>query len=68
MSDTHLSTQKFADFPLHKEVHQALNEAGFEFCTPIQALSLPILLEKKDIAGQAQTGTGKTLGLFSCHL
>ncbi|MCL1148151.1 ATP-dependent RNA helicase RhlB [Shewanella sp. 10N.261.52.F9] len=64
MSDTHLSTQKFADFPLHKEVHQALNEAGFEFCTPIQALSLPILLEKKDIAGQAQTGTGKTLAFL----
>ncbi|MCK8047145.1 ATP-dependent RNA helicase RhlB [Shewanella sp. 1CM18E] len=64
MSETHLSTQKFADFPLNKEVHQALNEAGFEFCTPIQALSLPILLEKKDIAGQAQTGTGKTLAFL----
>ncbi|MCG9731680.1 ATP-dependent RNA helicase RhlB [Shewanella sp. Isolate13] len=64
MSETHLSTKKFADFPLHKEVHQALNEAGFEFCTPIQALSLPILLEKKDIAGQAQTGTGKTLAFL----
>ena len=64
MSETHLSTQKFADFPLHTEVQQALNEAGFEFCTPIQALSLPILLEKKDIAGQAQTGTGKTLAFL----
>ena len=64
MSETHLSTKKFADFPLHKEVQQALNEVGFEFCTPIQALSLPILLAKKDIAGQAQTGTGKTLAFL----
>ncbi|MEZ9196942.1 ATP-dependent RNA helicase RhlB [Shewanella sp. 10N.286.54.B9] len=64
MSETHLSTKKFADFSLHKEVQQALNEVGFEFCTPIQALSLPILLAKKDIAGQAQTGTGKTLAFL----
>ncbi|WP_394201627.1 ATP-dependent RNA helicase RhlB [Shewanella waksmanii] len=64
MSETHLSNQKFADFSLHPEIKTALNESGFEFCTPIQALSLPILLEKKDIAGQAQTGTGKTLAFL----
>lgn len=64
MSETHLSNQKFADFSLHKEIKTALNESGFEFCTPIQALSLPILLQKKDIAGQAQTGTGKTLAFL----
>lgn len=64
MSDTHLSTQKFADLPLQPEVNQALSKAGFEYCTPIQALSLPILLQKKDIAGQAQTGTGKTLAFL----
>ncbi len=34
---------------------------GFEYCTPIQALALPVLLTGQDIAGQAQTGTGKTL-------
>ncbi len=61
MSETHLSKQKFADLPLHSEVKAALTENGFEYCTPIQALSLPILLRNKDIAGQAQTGTGKTL-------
>ncbi|WP_299491955.1 ATP-dependent RNA helicase RhlB [uncultured Shewanella sp.] len=64
MSETHLSTQKFADLTLQIEVKQALNKAGFEYCTPIQALSLPILLQKKDIAGQAQTGTGKTLAFL----
>ena len=65
MSETHLSTQKFADLPLRPEVIQALNENGFEYCTPIQALSLPVLLQTKDIAGQAQTGTGKTLAFLT---
>ncbi|WP_144211392.1 ATP-dependent RNA helicase RhlB [Shewanella donghaensis] len=64
MSETHLSTQRFADFPLKPEVVKALDENGFEFCTPIQALSLPILLQQKDIAGQAQTGTGKTMAFL----
>ncbi|MCL1075241.1 ATP-dependent RNA helicase RhlB [Shewanella dokdonensis] len=64
MSETHLSQQKFADLPLHPEVIQALTENGFEYCTPIQALSLPVLLKGKDIAGQAQTGTGKTLAFL----
>ena len=61
MSDTHLSNQKFADLALEPKVKSALSENGFEFCTPIQALSLPVLLQTKDIAGQAQTGTGKTM-------
>ena len=64
MSETHLSKQKFAEFPLQKPVLKALSENGFEYCTPIQALSLPILLQQKDIAGQAQTGTGKTLAFL----
>ncbi|MCF1427354.1 MAG: ATP-dependent RNA helicase RhlB [Shewanella sp.] len=64
MSETHLSKQKFAEFPLQKQVLKALSENGFEYCTPIQALSLPILLQQKDIAGQAQTGTGKTLAFL----
>lgn len=64
MSETHLSQQKFAELPLHPEVIQALAENGFEYCTPIQALSLPVLLQGKDIAGQAQTGTGKTLAFL----
>lgn len=64
MSETHLTEQKFADFSLHEEIKKALAESGFEYCTPIQALSLPILLQQKDIAGQAQTGTGKTLAFL----
>ena len=44
-------------------------EAGFELCTPIQAETLPIALSGRDVAGQAQTGTGKTaaflVALFS---
>ncbi|RLV59021.1 ATP-dependent RNA helicase RhlB [Parashewanella curva] len=64
MSETHLSNQRFADLPLQPNVLSALNETGFEYCTPIQALSLPVLLESKDIAGQAQTGTGKTMAFL----
>ena len=37
-----------------------VNAAGFQACTPIQAQTLPVALQGKDIAGQAQTGTGKT--------
>jgi ATP-dependent RNA helicase RhlB len=35
-------------------------DAGFTFCTPIQAQTLPLALQGRDMAGQAQTGTGKT--------
>ena len=37
-----------------------MKDAGFTFCTPIQARTLPVLLTGRDVAGQAQTGTGKT--------
>ncbi len=37
-----------------------IRDAGFEYCTPIQASTLPIALKEHDVAGQAQTGTGKT--------
>ena len=57
---THLSDTKFKDLPLLPEIQSAIDETGFEFCTPIQAKTLPISLEGRDIAGQAQTGTGKT--------
>jgi ATP-dependent RNA helicase RhlB len=61
MSKTHLTDQKFADLALQPEILSALEEHGYQNCTAIQAQSLPILLQGKDIAGQAQTGTGKTL-------
>lgn len=60
MTDTHLSDTRFADLDLHDKLLQGLNEIGFDFCTPIQALTLPLALQGKDVAGQAQTGTGKT--------
>ena len=60
MSEQHLTTTKFSSFDLPAEVLQGVEEAGFSYCTPIQAESLPVALLGKDIAGQAQTGTGKT--------
>ncbi|HLF10040.1 MAG TPA: DEAD/DEAH box helicase, partial [Gammaproteobacteria bacterium] len=41
-------------------LQRAIAEAGFAHCTPIQSKSLPLTLEGQDVAGQAQTGTGKT--------
>ena len=60
MSQDHLSDLRFDSLPLHDDVLAGIRDAGFEFCTPIQAKTLPIALERKDVAGQAQTGTGKT--------
>ncbi len=60
MDTSHLSDTKFSDLPLLPEIQSAIDEAGFKFCTPIQADTLPVSLQGKDIAGQAQTGTGKT--------
>ena len=50
----------FDSFNLHPSVLSGLHAAGFTRCTPIQALTLPLALAGKDVAGQAQTGTGKT--------
>jgi ATP-dependent RNA helicase RhlB len=55
-----LTDVDFASFALHPLLLQGLTDAGFVRCTPIQALTLPSVLAGKDIAGQAQTGTGKT--------
>jgi ATP-dependent RNA helicase RhlB len=51
---------RFLDLPLDKRVQFGVQHAGFEYCTPIQAMTLPVLLEGRDLAGKAQTGTGKT--------
>ena len=50
----------FESLPLPEQVLQGVRDAKFTTCTPIQSKSLPITLGKKDLAGQAQTGTGKT--------
>lgn len=60
MSEQHLSTVRFDSLDLPKEVQQGIDETGFSLCTPIQAETLPIALSGQDVAGQAQTGTGKT--------
>ena len=60
MSDEHLSSLSFQSLPLTAAVMQGIVDAGFVYCTPIQAQTLPVALEGKDVAGQAQTGTGKT--------
>jgi ATP-dependent RNA helicase DeaD len=50
----------FNDLALNKSLLKILNEVGYESPSPIQAETIPLLLEGKDIIGQAQTGTGKT--------
>lgn len=64
----HLSNLAFEDLGLNPILLNNVHRAGFSYCTPIQAEALPILLQGKDVAGQAQTGTGKTatflLGAF----
>ena len=60
MTQSHLSDLRFASLALDDKLHRGIRDAGFEFCTPIQAKTLPIALGNRDVAGQAQTGTGKT--------
>jgi len=60
MSDNHLSDLRFDSLELDESIRAGIRDAGFEFCTPIQASTLPIALKPSDVAGQAQTGTGKT--------
>ena len=51
---------KFEDFNLSKEILESVSDIGFEEPTPIQISAIPLVLEGRDIVGQAQTGTGKT--------
>lgn len=55
-----MSSTPFSALDLPREVMQGIEDAGFSQCTPIQAATLPLALEGRDVAGQAQTGTGKT--------
>jgi ATP-dependent RNA helicase RhlB len=64
MSDKPLTDITFSSFELHPSLLAGLDAAGFTRCTPIQALTLPITLARRDVAGQAQTGTGKTLAFL----
>ncbi|MDM8165450.1 DEAD/DEAH box helicase [Roseovarius sp.] len=53
---------KFSDLNLNPKVLKAVEEAGYETPTPIQAGAIPPALEGRDVLGIAQTGTGKTAG------
>jgi len=55
-----LTDTRFDSFDLPEPVLRGVRDAGFEYCTPIQADTLPIALAGRDVAGQARTGTGKT--------
>ena len=59
-TNTVLTDVAFDSLGLLPEVEAGLRDAGFSYCTPIQALTLPVALKGHDVAGQAQTGTGKT--------
>ncbi len=59
-SDDHLSELEFSSLQLPEEVLKGIVDAGFRYCTPIQEETLPLALGGRDVAGQAQTGTGKT--------
>ncbi|MGI3212096.1 DEAD/DEAH box helicase [Roseovarius tibetensis] len=53
---------KFSDLNLNPKVLKAVEEAGYETPTPIQAAAIPAALAGRDVLGIAQTGTGKTAG------
>lgn len=56
-----MQDERFDEMKLSVEMHKAVEDMGFETLTPIQARTIPLILEGKDVIGQAQTGTGKTL-------
>lgn len=58
MSDTPIPS--FADLNIPAPILKALKEVGYETPSPIQAATIPLLMEGRDVLGQAQTGTGKT--------
>jgi ATP-dependent RNA helicase RhlB len=51
---------RFEDLPIPGPVLDGIKETGFTECTPVQAAALPVSMKGKDVAVQAQTGTGKT--------
>ncbi len=57
---THNESRSFGDLSLKQPLLSALEDLGYASPSPIQALTIPPLLEGRDVVGQAQTGTGKT--------
>jgi ATP-dependent RNA helicase RhlB len=60
MNHNVLTETKFTSFDLPAPLIEGLQSANYIYCTPIQEIALPIALQGRDLAGQAQTGTGKT--------
>lgn len=65
MKKTYLTEKKFSELGLHPLVVKAMDKQGFYSCTPIQSMAIPIAIAGRDVAGQAQTGTGKTLAFLT---
>ena len=55
-----METVRFEDLGVSPQILKAVEEMGFEAASPIQAKAIPVVMEGKDVIGQAQTGTGKT--------
>ena len=51
---------RYDESGLDEKIIRAVTEMGFEYMSPIQKAAIPVMLEGRDIIGQAQTGTGKT--------
>ena len=62
MSETDLTVEamRYEDSDIDPRILRAVTEMGFSEMTPIQQQSIPLLMEGRDVIGQAQTGTGKT--------
>lgn len=56
---------RFHDFDLAADLMHAIADLGFQYCSPIQAQSLPYALQGRDVVGKAQTGTGKTAAFLT---
>ena len=57
----------FDDFDILRTLRNAIEDLGFETPTPIQVEAFPVIRSGKNVVGIAQTGTGKTLGLYASH-
>ena len=55
-----MTTKLFSELGLSAELLKAIDKLGFEQAAPIQAESIPVLMEGRDVVGQSQTGSGKT--------
>ncbi|MCP5418890.1 MAG: DEAD/DEAH box helicase [Gammaproteobacteria bacterium] len=68
MEKSHLTSIRFDSLGLNEALLESLEDAGFGCCTPIQAETLPLTLKGIDVAGQAQTGTGKSAAFLLATL